>query len=115
ITGPPKALFTTGPVCVGNPTLFTNGSTSSTGDPITSYNWSFPGGTPATSTSLNPMVTFPAGSYVATLTVTTQGGCTSIVSVPVTVNPLPIANMKGPNVCFNNVTAFTDLSVGNTT
>lgn len=35
------------------------------------YSWSFPGGTPATSTATNPTVTFSAaGSYGATLTVT---------------------------------------------
>ena len=47
--------------------------------------------------------------------VVAAAGCTATVTQPVTVNPLPVANLKGPNVCFNNVTAFKDLSIGNTT
>ncbi|NBV14039.1 MAG: PKD domain-containing protein [Sphingobacteriia bacterium] len=51
----------------------------------TTYSWSFPSGTPASSTVVNPQVTWSsAGTYNATLTVT-QGSCTatSIVAVPV--------------------------------
>jgi PKD repeat protein len=50
---------------------FTDGST---GVP-TSWSWSFPGGTPSTSTLPNPTVTYSsAGTYSATLTVTNAGG-----------------------------------------
>lgn len=52
-------------------------TSTSTGN-ITGYNWSFPGGTPSTSTAQNPVVTYPGpGTYSATLTVTASGGATS--------------------------------------
>ena len=42
---------------------------------ITGYNWSFPGGTPSTSTAQNPVVTYPSGgTYSATLTVSDANG-----------------------------------------
>ena len=49
-------------------------SNSSTGSP-TSFTWEFTGGTPATSTSSNPVVSYPtAGIYTAKLTVTNSSG-----------------------------------------
>lgn len=45
---------------------------------IISWSWEFPGGTPATSTSQNPVVTYAnAGWYNATLTVTNSAGTTT--------------------------------------
>src|ERR1051326_3898960 len=113
VTGLPVASFTVNPVCEGSVTQFTDNSTSAAGDPIVSWNWTLTGGNPATSTAQNPTTTYPAGNYNATLLVTSQQGCTSTVTVPLTVNPLPVANLSGTNVCFNNVTNFTDLSTGN--
>ncbi|MEI8279050.1 MAG: T9SS type A sorting domain-containing protein [Bacteroidota bacterium] len=44
----------------------------------TSYSWTFPGGIPATSTALNPVVVYPAnGTYNAILTATGPGGITA--------------------------------------
>jgi choice-of-anchor B domain-containing protein len=49
--------------CVGSPVSITNTSTYST-----IYNWSFPGGSPATSTATNPSVTYTAsGVYTISL------------------------------------------------
>ncbi|HLP20774.1 MAG TPA: PKD domain-containing protein, partial [Chitinophagales bacterium] len=51
-----------------------------------SYQWSFPGGTPSTSTAANPTVTFPAyGTYTANVTVTTSAGCVKHDSIGVTI------------------------------
>ena len=58
------ALSQTAPVCAGTPVLFTNLS-SNLPD---SYSWSFEGGTPATSTQLNPTVVYNTpGSYSVSL------------------------------------------------
>jgi PKD repeat protein len=47
-----------------------NFSDATTGGTITSWQWSFPGGTPASSTSATPTVTYPtAGIYPVSLTV----------------------------------------------
>lgn len=52
-------------VCQGGAVTFTNQSTNSP----TTYSWSFPGGTPATSTAANPVVTYSTpGTYSVTLT-----------------------------------------------
>jgi len=115
VNGLPQAAFSVNTVCAGVVTQFSNNSVAGAGDPIVSWNWNFPGGTPAIATTQSPSVTYPPGNYTASLTVTSQGGCTASLTQPVTVNPLPLANLSGNNVCFNNLTTFTDLSVGNNT
>jgi PKD repeat protein len=72
-TAGPIASFTQSAttVCAGQTVTFTN---TSTGNPTT-YAWTFAGGTPATSTALNPTVTYPtAGTYAVTLTVSNADG-----------------------------------------
>lgn len=59
-------------ICVGESIDFFDASED--GDP-TSWNWTFPGGTPATSTQANPTVTYNvAGNYDVTLAIGTGGG-----------------------------------------
>ncbi|MES2628021.1 MAG: M43 family zinc metalloprotease [Bacteroidota bacterium] len=64
-----KADFLTnnsGPVCQGNTVQYTDYSYGS----VTSWNWTFEGGTPATSTQKNPTVTYATpGTYKTTLVV----------------------------------------------
>ncbi len=69
----PVASFTADNVniCVGQNVQFTS---TSTGQP-TSYSWTFQGGTPATSTTQNPSVTYnTAGTFDVSLTVTNANG-----------------------------------------
>ncbi len=90
-----KADFMTStikPICAGNTVTFTDYSYGS----VTTWNWSFPGGTPATSTEQNPTVTYPtAGTYSASLTAgdgnfTVSSTKENIVQVvPVNALPLP--------------------------
>lgn len=63
--------------------------------PITSYAWSFTGGTPATSNTLSPgAINFSSpGSYSATLTATNACG-PSTGSAPITVLPPPIVSIS---------------------
>lgn len=64
-------------VCVGMPVVF-DGSNSSS---ATSFSWSFPGGTPSSSTASSETVTYgAAGNYSATLIVTNACGVDTIVS-----------------------------------
>ncbi len=61
--------------CVGIPVQF---SDLSTGSP-TSYSWSFPGGTPASSTLQNPIVTYnTSGSFPVTLTIFSSAGSSMV-------------------------------------
>lgn len=69
----PVANFTANPtsVCPGGSVSFTN---QSTGNP-TSFSWSFPGGTPATSSAQNPTVVYNTpGTYNVSLTVSNANG-----------------------------------------
>ena len=76
------------------------------GNPITSYQWSFPGGTPASYTGINPpYVTYPtAGVYAVTLTVTNaQTADTETKSTYITVNVPPYGNWIVENSGFSAV------------
>ncbi len=69
----PVAAFTGSPlqICPGSAVTFTD---QSTGSP-TSWSWSFPGGSPSTSISANPTITYnTAGTYNVTLTATNASG-----------------------------------------
>lgn len=88
---PLRALFSasTSNPCVTNVFQFSN---LSTGTPV-SYSWSFAGGTPATSTAANPIVTFPSvGSYAVTLTVTDATSNTSTATATINITQLSPCN-----------------------
>jgi|GEM_PF-6864056 len=86
---PPVANFTQSQtaICVGSSVNYTS---TSTGSP-TSYNWTFPGGTPATSTLANPTVVYNTpGSYTATLEVSNpQGTDSHTATTATTVSTIP--------------------------
>ena len=101
-TTPPTPSFTTASstVCAGQSIAYTN---TSTGSP-TSYSWSFPGGTPSTSTAANPTVTYAtAGTYNVVLTATNGSGSnTTTMTNYVTVNAVPAT----PTVTAGGATTF---------
>lgn len=69
----PVADFTGAPlqICAGSTVTFTDQSAFAP----TSWSWSFPGGTPSTSTAQNPTITYStAGVYDVTLTATNANG-----------------------------------------
>jgi len=61
---------------------------NSVGD-VVSWNWTFTGGTPATSTSQNPMVTYNTnGAFDVCLEITTSDGCSSVMCDSIWVGPV---------------------------
>lgn len=114
-TGAPTANFSTGPVCLGTPTVFSDSSVAPTGDPLNAWSWNFGDGN--TSTQQNPTHTYAsAGTYSVTLSVTTQAGCTNTITLTVTVDPIPVPAFTSNIVCFNTApTVFTNQSTGATT
>ena len=106
-TGNPVAAFNTGPVCLGTATTFTNTATASSGDPISTYSWTFGDGN--TSSSATPSNTYSAiGTYTVTQVVTTTAGCKDSTKMPVTVNAMPVAAFTSNTICAGNVTSLTD-------
>jgi len=85
----PTASFTSsasGSTCAGQVVTFNN---TSTGNP-TSYSWTFPSGSPATSTAQNPTVTWAtAGTYTVTLVATNSNGSNTTTQT-IVVNPNPV-------------------------
>jgi hypothetical protein len=101
---PPFAYFSNNfsSACVNVPFVFNDQSANSP----TSWNWSFPGGAPATSTVQNPSVTYAtAGVYTITLTSSnTNGPSTPAYTQTITVNNTPTFSVVHPSVCVGTNT-----------
>lgn len=114
---PPVASFTAVPAspCVGAPATFTN---TSTYGPFTSTVWSFPGGTPSSSTAASPTVVYPtAGTYTVTLIVTNAVGTDTIVQTVNAINCVPPtanATASQTTFCFVNCIDYTNMSSSTT-
>lgn len=102
--------------CVNSPLSF-NAAVSS-GDPISSYNWSFGDG--AVSSAASPTHQYAsAGSYNVTLKVTTNSGCTDSLkfAYPVNIGNHPTAKFSASptDACASSPIKFTDKSIGKIT
>ena len=92
VTGAPRTDFTAGSTvhCAGQAVAFSDASLLVS----TAWNWSFPGGTPATSTAQNPTITYNTpGTYAVTLTASNGfgTGTTLTRTAYITVVTLPAA------------------------
>jgi PKD repeat protein len=106
IVTPPAAGFSAGPLngCAALSVQFTNQSSNN----ATSFQWSFPGGDPSSSTAEDPLVIYHTpGVYSATLiAVNSAGNDTLVQNNIITVNTVPAAgfssNTNGFTANFNN-------------
>lgn len=102
----PEAAFTANSlqICTGNSVLFTDQST----EIPTSWQWSFPGGTPSSSTVQNPQVQYAApGIYAVTLIATNNAGTDTLVKTNyISVSGAPIAPsaLSGNDIVCKNTT-----------
>jgi gliding motility-associated-like protein len=104
----PTANFSAADECNGDNTSFIDLSTTN-GGVIDSWEWDF--GTSTTSTVQNPVHTYNgAGNYNASLIVGADNGCYDTITIPVTVNPSPIANFSTSIACQNLPVYFVDQS-----
>lgn len=88
----PLALFTSSDtsICENESVTYTNNSVNTT-----SFSWSFPGGSPATSTAANPLVSYAnSGSYTTRLIATNANGNDTIYQ---TINIKNICTVILPN------------------
>ena len=105
------ADFTFDTVCFGNPTQFTNLSTTP-GGIITSLSWNFGDGN--FSNLQNPVHTFAnPGHYNVKLTIVSSLGCTDVKYDTIIVDSLPTANFLITKTCLGDTTFFNNLSVAN--
>ena len=119
LENPPIADFTATPTTVyaGETVSFTDMSTNNP----TSWNWSFSGGTPTSSTTQNPQVVYnSSGTYNVSLTVSNAFGTdtkTKIKYITVLALPVPVADFTAtPTTVYAGETVnFTDLSTNNPT
>ena len=75
--------------CLGTNVAFVPNVTGGTAP--YAYSWTFPGGTPATSTSQNPIVVWnAAGTYTVTMDVWDANGCTATGNFVITIFGAPI-------------------------
>lgn len=102
--------FTTDTVCTGNPTQFTDLTTITNPGTIANRVWKFGDGN--TGAGTNPTHTYAAaGSYTATLVVTSNAGCVDSVQRQVLVVPGATANFQVTTGCVGTPAVFQDLSV----
>jgi serine protease len=99
---PPVASVTVADstICINQSVLF-DGSLSSN---VTSFNWTFPGGTPSSSTAASPSILYStAGTYLATLTATNSCGTANFqINISASCVGIDEANQN------NNVSSYFD-------
>lgn len=101
-------------VCAGSQVAFNDLSSNNP----TTWSWSFQGGSPATSSSANPIVTYSAaGTYAVTLTASNTGGSnTSSQTAYITVTPVVAAFEQNVQaICLGQSVTFTNGSSCNPT
>jgi PKD repeat protein len=117
ITGailPPVAGFSAADpsICAGGTVNFTN----STSGPSVTYNWTFTGGSPSSSTAVNPSVVYNTpGTYTVSLVATNAAGSdTETLTSYVTVYPNPAVAPNGTNATcgLSNGTAAANATGG---
>jgi PKD repeat protein len=116
---PPEADFTADSTTVmaTSTVQFTDLSTMSP----SSWDWTFEGGTPGSSTEQNPAITYNTpGTYTVSLTATNINGSdteTKVDYITVTVLQPPVADFiaSSTNISAGDSVTFTDLSINNPT
>ena len=109
INSRPIVVFTADTICLGNPTTFTDFSTTISGTIIAWY-WEFGDG--GSSNLQNPTHIYAnAGIYAVTLTVTNSVNCNNDTTINVLVRDLPWAMFTSENNCFGTESYFFDQSI----
>ncbi|MBL4753558.1 MAG: PKD domain-containing protein [Flavobacteriales bacterium] len=108
----PTPNFIKGPVCLNEPSTFSDVSTVTTGA-IATWNWDFGDGL-GLSFDQQPVYVYGAfGLYDVALTVTSDSGCNADTVIRIEVFTLPTPVFTGDTVCQRNPSSFTDSSFSN--
>jgi hypothetical protein len=95
-------------VCQASAANF-NGSATTGGTPPYTFSWSFPGGSPSSSSVQNPTTSYlTAGTYTVTLSVVDAFGCAASNTTTITVAPNPVITVtpSSPVICSGNSTTL---------
>jgi len=105
----PLVNFSGDSVCFGNPTHFTNLSSSTPPSQIISYQWTF--GDDSSSSQPNPLHLYShSGNFPVQLIAQTDSGCFNQISKSISVFPKPHANFLPLQGCSGTSVSFTDKS-----
>lgn len=104
----PQPQFISSSVCQGVASTFTNQTMIVSGS-VSNYNWLF--GDNTSSSGFNPshLYNYP-GTYIATLTATSNHNCSNSFNQTVIVHPKPNVNFQSSITCLNQATQFTNQS-----
>lgn len=108
----PVADFGSGNVCTDAVATFTDLSTITGVDPISTWAWDFGDGVTSTTASTTHIYN-PYGTYNVQLTVNSINGCTNVKDTIIVIHPLPVASYTVIDTCiydsaaFNNTTTLT--------
>lgn len=105
IAAAPTASFTSVPPnCPGTALTLADQSLNAP----TSWAWSMPGASPASSSSQNPSITYAAGgTYTISLTATNANGSSTPYTQVVTINPKPTVAVASSTVCAGTAATIT--------
>lgn len=81
-------------ICVGSSATMTNNTTGAA-----SYTWNFPGGSPATSTATNPVVSYASAGVYSVTVISVNGTSTSQLTKTISVVNGPTVTVNTPTVC----------------
>lgn len=105
----PTTSFTVSNVCFGTTSNFVNTSSVEAPSTITNYSWDIDTDGSVNYTTLNANHNYQfEGAYPATLTVTTDHGCSGTFSLMTSVFPIPVASFTTTPVCHNVLSTFFD-------
>jgi gliding motility-associated-like protein len=103
----PSAAFTVNSACLGDASVFTDGSSGSP----TQWTWDFGDGS-SVSNLQNPSHTYATdGVFIAKLIAANSFGCTDSIEINVIVKPKPTAAFTFDTACNNSITSFIDQSL----
>jgi gliding motility-associated-like protein len=109
----PTANFSASPVCLNSPIPFQDLSTVS-GSIIIDWYWTFGDGT--SSTLQNPTHIYTTvGTYNVSLVVSTNLGCMDTITIPITINPLPVPLFTVAPTCAGSVVSIVNTTSGSIT
>jgi PKD repeat protein len=94
--------------CVMNPILFTDNSTTGSGN-IEEWQW-YANGTPIGTGNTFEYTFTETGAHIVSLEVTTDEGCSNEVESIIEVSPLPVPDFLPAKACTGNIVDFMSLS-----